>query len=147
MGRDREVALSMILPRAMGALRSHGLPYFDWRKTVYLQAQSCGFRIWARPKPHFVYLKIGYRHVYSVLHIRIFSDGSGDFLDDRVSVIGWDRGHYLRRWQSELFDTFSGDDDWFLSVDKDTFVPNVVKSVRNKFRIFNIVSNAEPNNQ
>ncbi len=128
-GRDREAALGVIMPRVMGALKSEGRVVRDHEGKQSLEVRRGNFWIGLVPFDHYIFFSIYHRHHGYVLSGRVYSDGSGDRLDGRMSAVRWDRSADHRGWQAELFETFDRDDDWLLAIPQKAVRPEIVTAV------------------
>ncbi|MCJ2052933.1 hypothetical protein [Methylobacterium sp. J-070] len=129
MGRNREAALAVILPRLMGAVLRYGHLKYDRDSIRGAFVASEAIDVWVQSHRHYVYLSVRYLRRIQVFSCRIYSDGGGDTLNQQISIIGWDRSVSNRGWQSVIFDRFDYDSGWLLNVPQEVIVPNVVRAL------------------
>jgi hypothetical protein len=128
LGPSRDAALRVLMPRVIGAIRADGVVRQGKGKGI-IEVQRGDFWILIEPDNYYIYLAVWHRRFRCVFSARLFSDGSGTSLDNRVYVIGWDRSVEHRSWQAELFETFKHDSDWLLSLPQRYVRPEIVTTV------------------
>jgi hypothetical protein len=114
--------------RVLGALKHEGEVVWEDGKQI-IQVIKGNFWLRLIPGSHWVYFSVDHRLYRHVLSGRLYSDGGGNWLGERVYVLGWDRSAEHRHWQRELFETFSEDSDWLLSIPQRVLRPEIVTAV------------------
>src|SRR5215203_4953000 len=128
IGRNRDPALRVIMPRAIGAFVTEGRVVRDDDGKRILEVLKGPFWMRLEPDTRHVNFFIHHRMHGDVMSGRLYSDGNGNDLDGRLRLLGWDRrarnGAIL--WQLELFETFAEDSDWLLNIPKKMVRPEIV---------------------
>lgn len=135
--RNRNEALSVIVPRLIGAIAHSSHKTFTAKSCIVVKEE---FRVEMTAYDHAVYLEL--REARSGngdapwwverFRCRLPPAGTGRYLSGRIDIMSWERGGHMI-WQNRIFDVFKRDSHWLLDFPPIDDRPMVVRAALLEF--------------